>query len=185
MITGTPVSPDLIESAVRGGTVEADNLIRVVWPRAYRIAFSVVRSHTLAEDAAQEACAILFRSIRQLRAVEAFPVWFYRIVIRQAVGVEKRNREVILCLPQETQTELDESLTRIDVANALASLTRMQRITIALHYHAEMNSREIAEVLGIADSSVRFHIMRGRHALQKALAESNSGRYKESPYGVA
>jgi RNA polymerase sigma-70 factor (ECF subfamily) len=163
-----------------------DDLIRAVWPRAYRIAFSVVRNHMLAEDAAQEACAILFRSIRHLRSAEAFGVWFYRIVVRQAVAVEKRNVTVSARTPALQTCDLDRTLERIDMCTVLARLIPQQRIAIALHYYAEMNSREIAEILGIQDSSVRFHIMRAKQSLEKSLKEQidDHAPLKE-PYGAA
>lgn len=177
---------DVIESAMNGGAAEADDLICVVWPRAYRIAFSIVRNHTLAEDVAQEACAILFRSIGRLRSIEAFGVWFYRIVVRQAVAAEKRNAQPAWEPQFNSHEDLDVALTRIDVVNALATLTPAQRVVIALNYYAEMNSREIADVLGIADSSVRFQAMRAKRALQKALAEQDDVKSRrEVPYGAA
>lgn len=181
-----PVAVDLIEGAIKGGTSEADDLIRAVWPRAYRIALSIVRNRTLAEDAAQEACAVLFRSISRLRSVEAFGIWFYRIVVRQAVALEKRNARAIIETDFDVQSDLDDSVLRIDVSNALALLTPSQRVAIALHYYAEMNSREIADVLGIQDSSVRFHIMKAKRVLEKALkGDGNDGALLEVSCGAA
>lgn len=177
---------DLIAAAIDGGVAEADALLRAVWPRAYRIAFSVLRNRMLAEDAAQEACAVLFRSIGKLRCAQAFGVWFYRIVVRQAVALEKRNAH-----PQPEPlcsggSDLDASLLRIDVAKALAALSPPQRIAIALHYYAEMNSREIAQVLAIPDSSVRFHIMRAKRALEQTLLPlQRANNNQEEPYGAA
>ncbi len=181
-----PVSAALVEAAINGGTPEADELIRVVWPRAYRLAFSVVRDRTLAEDAAQEACAVLFRSIRGLRCVDAFAVWFYRIAVRQALAVERRNASAAVEPDGTSDSALEESLLRLDVCNALAVLTPQQRIAIALYYYAEMNSREIAQVLGIQDSSVRFHLMRAKRSLEKSLRDQNRDDVRaEEPYGAA
>lgn len=166
-----PVPAQLIERARKGGAHEADDLIRAVWPRAYRIAVSIVNDASLAEDAAQEACAILFRSIRRLRSIEAFGVWFYRIVVRQAVAIGKWNSRLATSETESSRSDLDSSLLRIDVQHALNTLTSAQRIAIALYYYAELNSHEIATALGMPDSSVRFHIMLAKRSLEKALRD--------------
>ena len=181
-----PIAVNLIKAAIKGGVPEADDLIRVVWPRAYRIAFSIVRNHTLAEDAAQEACSVLFRSIGQLRSVEAFGVWFYRIVVRQAVSLEKRNAPMLVEPDQGFKSNLEDALLRVDICNALALLTQSQRIAIALHYYAEMNSREIADVLGLKDSSIRFHLMKAKRTLEQVLrGDGKPNAYLEVPRGAA
>jgi RNA polymerase sigma-70 factor (ECF subfamily) len=167
----SPVPTDLVERARKGGAAEADDLIRAVWPRAYRIAVSIVNDASLAEDAAQEACAILFRSIRRLRSIEAFGVWFYRIVVRQAAAIATWNSRVAVPEAQGGASDLSLSVLRIDVLHALDTLAPAQRVAIALYYYAELNSREIAATLGMPDSSVRFHIMLAKRSLEKALKD--------------
>lgn len=185
-VNQNPIPTHLIERARKGGAPEADALIRVVWPRAYRIAVSIVNDVSLAEDAAQEACAILFRSIRQLRSIEAFGVWFYRIVVRQAAAIGRWNARTTVSEDQSRATALDSSLLRIDVQHALSTLTPAQRIAIALYYYAELNSNEIAATLGMPDSSVRFHIMRAKRSLEKALRDQvEETSTKASRSGVA
>ncbi len=149
---------------------EVDRFIRAIWPQAYRIAFSVLRDHGLAEDAAQEACAIL-DAIPKLRASRAFNVWLYRIVVRTAFSIgEKQRRSERVALEKAESIEPAESLVRIDVMRALDRLTPRQRAVVALHYYAEMSSREIAKALAIPDSTVRFHVMNARKILEPLLA---------------
>jgi RNA polymerase sigma-70 factor (ECF subfamily) len=180
------VATDLVERARRGGAAEADDLIRAVWPRAYSIAVSIVNDASLAEDAAQEACAILFRSIRRLRSIEAFGVWFYRIVVRQAVAIARWNSRDAMPEPQRGASDLDSSLLRIDVQRALNTLTPAQRIAIALYYYAELNSHEIAATLSMPNSSVRFHIMLAKRSLAQALRNQvEESSVKVSGSGVA
>lgn len=164
----------LVEAARQGGEAEAEALIAAVWPRAYRIALSVLGDGMLAEDAAQESCAILFRSIRKLRCAAAFGVWFYRIVVREAAALERKNRALEEpVFPADPHIE--QTLLRLDVLQALRALTPAQRTAVALHYYGEMTSPEIGEILGMPDSSVRFHILRAKRQLQQLLKEENTG----------
>lgn len=176
----------LVEAARSGGTSEVAGLVEAAWPYAYRISLSILHDRILAEDAAQEACAILFQHIKQLRATEAFRVWFYRIVVREALAV-RRVSDSIASEPEPlSSAPLDDALARIDIIHALMKLPAPQRICIALNVCGEMNSREIGAVLGIPDSTVRFHIMRAKRMLEKSLKAVNEiGPSGESPYGAA
>ncbi len=177
----------LVGAARVGGTAEIDALITAVWPRAYRTALSILGDYALAEDAAQEACAIVFREIRRLRAPGAFGVWFYRIVVRQAMLIERRNPAAAQSVDVPVlETEL--AMLRIELLRALTNLSPAQRTCIALHYCAQLNSREIADILDMPDSSVRFHIMRGKRSLKAALtadAMNDGSSQLRKPYGVA
>jgi RNA polymerase sigma-70 factor (ECF subfamily) len=187
MNVADPTLERLVEAARTGGSNDADELIRAVWPRAYGIALSILRNHSLAEDAAQESCAMLFRYIRRLRSTAAFNTWFYRIVVRQAVAIEKRSVREPLGSEPAIAGDLDDLLVRVDILHALATLPAAQRAAIALHYYAEMNSREISSILNLPDSSVRFHIMRAKKTLEKSLQSFNGNgvTLKELPCGAA
>ncbi len=73
------VEGGLIESARLGGA-DVERLIAAVWPEAYRIAFSILRDGGLAEDAAQDACAAMARSLPRLKNANAFYAWSYKII---------------------------------------------------------------------------------------------------------
>src|SRR5580704_9964205 len=102
-------------------TSDADvaSFIRAIWPQAYRVAFSVLRDHGLAEDAAQEACARILGAMPKLRAPQAFNVWLHRIVVRTALAIgRKQRRDEQLALEIVASTEPAESLVKIDVMRA-------------------------------------------------------------------
>lgn len=165
------ISPDLIETARDGNGV--DRLLETFWPHAFRIARSIIHDHTLAEDAAQEACAVIYRQISQLRSAEAFRVWAYRIVAREALRVAKRNVNAPLAAETSYLSDLD---TRVDVLMALTQLSPDLRAVIVLQYYAELSSGEIASVLGIPSPTVRFRLARARQALRTILGAGSQVR---------
>jgi RNA polymerase sigma factor (sigma-70 family) len=177
----------LVEAARSGGVSELEALVRAVWPYAYRISRSILHDRALAEDAAQEACAILFQHVKRLRAAQAFTVWFYRIVVREALAIRRPTFEMVSESEPSSSTHLDDALTRIEVLNALMELPTPQRVCVALNVCGRMNSREIGAVLEISDSTVRFHILRAKRTLEKSLSHLNECimSSKETPYGAA
>jgi RNA polymerase sigma-70 factor, ECF subfamily len=161
-----------IAAAQAGDTAALEALLAAAWPHAYRIALSILRVPTAAEDAAQEACARVVLAIGQLRSREAFGVWFYRLVVREALAIERRARRHEPLDPRTlaSASPLTDALVRIDVLRALGELPACERAVIALHYYADLNSREIAAIVGMPDGTVRYHLARARRRLEALLA---------------
>ncbi len=160
-----------VRVACGGAREDVEELIRASWPHAYRIARSILRDRWLAEDAAQEACSILFRSIGELRSPGAFKVWFYRIVVHESLAILKRQGAIVESSDEPALDDLGGSILRMDVLHALGRLSPRQRAIVALHYYAGLNSREIGKVLRVPDGTVRFHLSTARRALEPLLTE--------------
>ena len=148
-----------------------ERLLQMLWPHAFRIARSIVQNDGLAEDAAQEACALIYRQISQLRSADAFRVWVYRIVTREALRVAKHNAQSAYAPEATHETDVD---TRMDVLRSLAQLPADLRVAIVLHYYAELSSSEIGGVLGIPSPTVRFRLARARRRLKQILSYESS-----------
>jgi RNA polymerase sigma factor (sigma-70 family) len=161
-----------IAAAQAGDAAALEELLAAIWPHAYRIALSILRQPAAAEDAAQEACARVVPAIAQLRARDAFGVWFYRVVVREALAIERRTPA---CDPLDPQTlasasPLTDALVRVDVLRALGELRPHERAVVALHYYADLDSGEIGAILGTPRGTVRYRLARARRALEVLLA---------------
>lgn len=103
---------EIIENA-RSGGVALDCLITAVWPQAYRIALSILRDHGLAEDAAQEACAAMARSLPVLKHTDAFSAWSYKTIVSHSMSLARRRR------PTQTLDVLNNLTVNFDASDAL------------------------------------------------------------------
>jgi RNA polymerase sigma-70 factor (ECF subfamily) len=167
------LEPGLIESARSGGT-GLERLIVAIWPEAYRIAFSVLRDGGLAEDAAQEACAAIARSLQALKNNGGFTAWSYKVMVNHAITLARRRpRTQTLDAAVDRGVHFDRS-DAMDLYNALAGLPPAQRGAIILYYYAGLRSGDIAAATGLPSSTVRFHLMLARRALRKALSTADA-----------
>jgi RNA polymerase sigma-70 factor (ECF subfamily) len=162
-----PVPMELVEAARAGGPLQIEQLVEAVWPDAYRLARAILGERQGAEDAAQEACIILYRSIATLRSSAAFRVWFYRIVVREASDLKRRRSQSEPI--SETLSSRTEQTESIDVWRALSVLPQHLRDVVVLRYFEDLSSREIGFVLGIPDATVRFHLAIARRRLRPLL----------------
>jgi RNA polymerase sigma-70 factor (ECF subfamily) len=173
----TPVPPELVDAARTGGRDEIELLLRAVWPDAYRLARAVLGEDQPAEDAAQEACIILYRTIASLRSSAAFRTWFYRIVVREAAELKRRRARTEPAV-EAAMTAADQTAP-IDVWRALAALSHTLREVVVLRYFEDLSSPEIASVLGVPEGTVRFRLMVARQRLRPLLDDYN-GRFSQS-----
>jgi len=163
------VPTELIEAARNGGPTQIEALLEIAWPEAYRLARAIVGERAGAEDAAQEACIIMYRTIGSLRNAAAFRVWSYRIVVREASA---RKRKQVRDVPAifSVSEPTDEAMS-IDVWNALATLPDTLRAVVVLRYFEDLSSREIGSVLRLAEGTVRFRLMIARRRLRPHLGD--------------
>jgi RNA polymerase sigma-70 factor, ECF subfamily len=159
----------LIDDA-RSGGAELERLIAAVWPEAYRIAFSMLRDCGLAEDAAQEACAAIARSLPSLKKTDGFSAWSYKIIVNHAIVAARRRRRTVSLDELPVAARGTDRSDALDLHDALMKLPVDQRGAIVLHYYVGLNSREIAAATGLAAPTVRFHLMLARRTLYKALS---------------
>lgn len=171
---------ELVKAARDGGARERDALIEAAWPLAYRLAYAMLRHRHAAEDAAQEACIVVYRSISTLRSADAFRVWFYRIVMREAASIRRRVERA----HEEIRVEDEEpdAATSIDVWRALESLPQSLREIVVLRFFEDLSSREIAAILRIPDGTVRFRLMMAKRRLRPLLEDIST--LHESPNEV-
>lgn len=159
-----------IERARDGDADALEALIAGVWPQAYRIAAAIVRDRTLAEDAAQEACASMIRGLPGLRDVRTFEGWWRRIAGNRALDAARRRADVApIEAASDVRIESDDAAL-IDLHDAIAALPLQQRAAVVLHYYAGLSSAEIAAVLRVPSATVRFHLMLARRALRNLLS---------------
>lgn len=170
----------LVARACGGDEAAAAQLMRAVWPDAYRIAWSVLRQHSMAEDAAQEACDRAWSGLHALRKPEGFAVWFYRIVANESKRViDARRRELFQRVaPLRCETPLDD---RVAVRAAVDALEPRLRVPVLLRYYYGLRSREIAQVLGVSAVTVRWRLMLAHRRLASALDAEASRTHSKTP----
>ncbi len=165
------VAASLVEAACSGGLAEAERLIEAAWPDAFRLALAVLGDRSAAEDAAQEACIALYRSISALRCPDAFRVWFYRIIVREAAAQKKRRARPEAAA--HDRLEPRDHAAVVDLWRALDRLPQKLRDVVVLRYYEDLSSREIASVLGVPDGTVRFRLMTAKRHLRDVLREEH------------
>jgi RNA polymerase sigma-70 factor (ECF subfamily) len=93
-------------------------------------------------------------------------VW--RAAFRLAAGELRARRRF---QPIATDPPVADELGAVEILGVLESLPGNQRAAAVLHWYAGFDTREVADILGIARGTVRVHLSRARHRLATFLDE--------------
>ena len=163
---------------------------------AFRIAYSILRNHHDAEDAAQECFLRVWKHKDRLHEVNNAKTWLARIAWTTALDKRRARRGMVslsmVSLSDEQSGEelmqsisdasppADEQLAGTEMRQMLerliAKLPEELRHTLELSTVQELNSAEIAEVMKIPEGSVRTRLFRARKQLKEKLAILLEGR---------
>lgn len=168
----------LVEAAATDPSA-LERLIAAVWPEAYRLSFGILRDRGHAEDAAQEACAAMSRSLSSLKDAAAFRAWFYRLVVNESISLSRRQHESVTLRGAALEPIACNDIDALDLYDALGRLPTTQRAVVLLYYYAGLTSREIAIAAKLPAPTVRYHLMLARRALRRALKLADPTATKE------
>lgn len=170
------------------GAVDFEALVQAHARFVFKVAYAIVRNPEDAEDVVQETFLRAFRSGEADR-VERMRAWLARIAWRLAVdrirkrphNLEVKRPELLLKFPSSApcaEATLLEAEKVSLLERLVSGLPEDFRTPLQLSTVEGMTSAEIAEVLGILESSVRTRLARARKLLKEKLAVLMEGSYE-------
>jgi RNA polymerase sigma-70 factor (ECF subfamily) len=176
-----PTSADHEEARRRAEDAAISALVDQYAGALYRVAYSVLRNPTDAEDAVQEAFLRVLRHRHSLAEVRDHRVWLIRIVWNIVLDRKRRAKtrpetddvaELARVLPSTGLSAEELAAAAQHHAHVLACVERLpakEREVLLLSAFEELSSVEIAAILGITESSVRSRLFRARNLMAGLL----------------
>jgi RNA polymerase sigma-70 factor (ECF subfamily) len=160
---------------VEASGTDFEEFFRLEYPRLLSTMFLASGDRAEAEDLAQAAMVRALERWESVSAAASPAAYVYRIAFnanrsrlrRLAVALRRRPH------PAEPRDPAEAAVERADTMRALRSLSTADREAVLLVEWLQMSYDEAAEVLGIAPSSVRGRIHRGRNALRTLLGDDD------------
>jgi RNA polymerase sigma-70 factor (ECF subfamily) len=141
----------------------------------FNTAFRMVKDFDDAADITQNAFIKAFEKIDTFNPSYKFFNWLYKITVNETLNLlnrRKRRRDFEYDPPAhppspEDDLMLDEMSRYLQ--RALDAMTYDQRIVIVLKHLLLLPYREIAEILGVPEKTVKSRLFSARHVLRKEL----------------
>lgn len=164
--------------------VQLDELVRTHTRLVFRVAYSVLRNVADAEDVVQETFFKVHRTGSWHRmddpgAVLAKTAW--RLAISRAARSRPydQSEHVLLHLSSPARGPEAESIHMEQTAllqKLMDGLPANLRQTLALSALQELNSRQVADILGIPEGTVRRRLMEARQTLKQRFLAATQKR---------
>jgi RNA polymerase sigma-70 factor (ECF subfamily) len=151
----------------------------------FRVAHSILRSRAEAEDVVQDAFVRVLEHRRSLPEVRDMRVWLIRIVWNLALDRRRRIRPeqldeifagTLAASSIPADKALDEAQRIGSVLREMERLPKAERHVLLLSAIEELETAEMAEVLGRSESAVRALLFRARTRLRERLEKEGVSR---------
>ena len=177
----------LVCAVQQGDRQAADELYTAVHQGLYYYISKTVNDPELAQDLLQETFMEIYQTIGNLKEPAAFLKWSRQIAYHKCTAYDRKAKAItvddnedglsVLDTIEEERTEFipDEALDKEDLKQTihamLAELPMEQRSAIMLRYFDEISVKEIAEIQGVAEGTVKSRLNYGRKALQRSVED--------------
>jgi len=183
----------IVDAVLAGDRDAFRRLVEREGPSVIAACTRVLGDRSEAEDVAQEAFVIAYRSLGSWRADGAFGAWLSRIAVRLAIRRAAQRKQVVWLDPLAAEADqvgherfrtttplhvVDPAHTVLrserdaQLRSPVASLDEPYREVVALRFFAERSLNEIAEATNRPLGTVKTHLHRGLARLRLALEES-------------
>lgn len=176
-----PADAELLRAHVEGDSDAFAELVRRHRDRLWAVALRTVGDREEAADAVQDALLSAHRNAARFRGDSAVTTWLHRIVVNACLDrIRRRQAHPTVPLPDGNRTDdrpsgvepaapAPDHDTALVVREALAALPAEQRAAIVLVDVQGYPVAEAAEMLGVAEGTIKSRCARGRARMALSL----------------
>ncbi len=177
----------LVSKAQNGDNDALNTLFNEYYNDLYYFALKTVKDEETALDVTQEAFVEIINTLSNLKEPAAFVTWAKQITYHQCTRYFKKKKDVIVDEDEDGNTVFDtlqednaefipdEALDQSDfkktVMAILDELSEEQRSATMMYYFDEMSVRQIAEIQGVSEGTVKSRLNYARKAIKNSVEE--------------
>ena len=188
--SGTPHEDELlVRQAVKGDTASFDTIVRRYQSITYAVAYRFFQNRDDALDISQEVFVKAFRSLGTWKPTGSFKSWLLRIATNMSIDhLRRRGRMPVFVATDELReigAEVVDERFRIREPSEHASdselgvlirtvvdrLPDKQKAVFVLRHYEGFSLKEIAEIMGCTEGTIKTHLFRATGKLRNELAD--------------
>ena len=177
----------LVTAAQNGDNDAMSELFNAFYNDFYYFALKTVKDDELALDITQEAFVEIINTLGNLKEPAAFVTWAKQITYHQCTRYFKKKKDVLLDEDEDGNTIFDtlkedkaefipdEALDKADfkktILAILDELSEEQRSATMMYYFDEISVKQIAEIQGVSEGTVKSRLNYARKAIKNSVEE--------------
>lgn len=134
----------------------------------------------LSDDLSQETFIKAYLNLHSFKATASFSTWLLRIgynvfydylrSVKPECDLEEAAMSLSQSVPEKTTAQ------ELDLESALAQLSQNERTCITLFYMEEQKIKDIAQITGLREGTIKSHLSRAKEKLGAYLKENGYGK---------
>ncbi|HUX95202.1 MAG TPA: sigma-70 family RNA polymerase sigma factor [Bacteroidales bacterium] len=170
------INAPLIEECRKGNNRAQFTLYNQYSKAMYNIAYRILNNREDAEDILQDTFVDCFRNINSFRFESTFGAWLKRIVINKCINhLQKKKIDLSLTdnIPENIYEEEDETVYDISkIIKGIEMLPDGYRVILTLYLMEGYDHSEIAQIMGITESTSKSQYSRAKEKLRSQLSKN-------------
>ncbi len=171
---------ELIIKMQKGDYSAFDQIFHTYKNKAIGTAYLITGNLSTSEDVVQEAFILCYTKIKSLKNPELFKPWFFKIVTRLSWKYSNYNKKITPVENIFEQAEMSVDIEKNslnafekeeyeELYHSIDMLDNKSKTTIILFYFNDFSIREIAEIMGCFQGTVKSRLFNSRKKLKKLL----------------
>lgn len=137
----------------------------------HSVSYSLLPNPHDQADAVQECIKKALMKRESLREDRYFKTWLIRILVNECHNIHRIKKRLV---PTEAIEVIAPSAADPAQFEAINRLEEKLRLPLVLHYVSGYGTREIAGILQVTESTVKYRLVRGRKLLQQYINEEEA-----------
>ena len=170
----------LIDKAKRGDQLSFKKIVEKYKSQVGSLAYRMVGDYEDAKDITQNVFVKIYQNLKRFDTKRKFSTWLYRIAMNASIDfLRKYRRHKIDHLDDligqlsnakgNTEKVFNDTLIRWSVKDVLDSLSAKQKAVFVLRDLEGLDIKEVAQITGMPQATVRWYLHRARAKLKAEL----------------
>jgi RNA polymerase sigma-70 factor (ECF subfamily) len=180
----SPQHQALVERCLQGDRKAQYELYQQYQKAMFNICMRITNDYNEAQDVLQDAFVSAFKHLGTFKGESTFGAWLKRVVVNTAIQHMKKKKLDVVPLadrhnrtpddaPAETATHWAETQYQVDqVRRAVQKLPDGYRVVLSMYLFDGFDHGEIADILGITESTSKSQFNRAKTKLREILAQT-------------
>lgn len=179
----------LIDNAKKGDLNAFEQLIENYEVKVYNISLQMLKNEEDAKDASQEALIKVYKNLNKFDGRSSFSTWIYRVTVNASLDYIRKkkshkdhqnlsldeNIEVKESVESATEAMPEKTLLQKErtqhIHKAMELLKQEQKTIIVLRDINGLSYKEISEIVGTTEGTVKSRLNRARRKLKELLMD--------------
>lgn len=172
------IHPDLITESINGSNKARYQLYQLYSKAMFNVCYRMMNNREEAEDMLQEAFLMAFQKLYTFRGESGFGTWLKTITIRTCINTLNKRKLDLRYMDDLHRFEIPDEepeevlYTTENILDAMQQLPEGGRLVFSLYLLEGYDHGEIAQILGITESTSKSQYMRAKRRVYELMKQT-------------